>query len=105
LKEKAEEEVEKMLAKGIIEPLSSPWSSPVILVKKKDGTIRFCVDYRKVNGVTVKDSYPLPRIEDCLDALSGSQWFCTLELASGYWQVKMAEKDKEKTAFSMGSGL
>ena len=94
-----------MLAKGIIEPLSSPWSSPVILVKKKDGTIRFCVDYRKVNGVTVKDSYPLPRIEDCLDALSGSQWFCTLELASGYWQVKMAEKDKEKTAFSMGSGL
>ena len=105
LKEKAEEEVEKMLAKGIIEPSSSPWSSPVVLVKKKDGTVRFCVDYRKLNGVTVKDSYPLPRIEDCLNALSGSQWFCTLDLASGYWQVEMAETDKEKTAFSTGSGL
>ena len=105
LKEKAEEEIEKMLAKGIIEPSSSPWSSPVVLVKKKDGTIRFCIDYRKVNGVTVKDSYPLPRIDDCLDALSGSQWFCTLDLASGYWQVEMEEKDKEKTAFSTGSGL
>ena len=105
MKEKAEEEIEKMLAKGIIEPSSSPWSSPVVLVKKKDGTIRFCIDYRKVNGVTVKDSYPLPRIDDCLDALSGSQWFCTLDLASGYWQVEMAEKDKEKTAFSTGSGL
>jgi len=105
LKEKAEEEVEKMLAKGIIEPSSSPWSSLIVLVKKKDGTIRFCIDYRKVNGVAVKDSYPLPRIEDCLDALSGSQWFCTLDLASGYWQVEMAERDKEKTAFSTGSGL
>ena len=93
LKEKAEEEIEKMLAKGIIEPSSSPWSSPVVLVKKKDGTIPFCIDYRKVNGVTVKDSYPLPRIDDCLDALSGSQWFCTLNLASGYWQVEMAEED------------
>ena len=105
LKEKAEEEIEKMLSKGIIEPSSSPWSSPVVLVKKKDGTIRFCIDYRKVNGVTVKDSYPLPRIDDCLDALSGSQWFCTLDLASGYWQVEMAEQDKEKTAFSTGSEL
>lgn len=105
LKEKAEEEVEKMLEKGVIEPSSSPWSSPVVLVRKKDGTVRFCVDYRKLNNVTVKDSYPLPRIEDCLDALSGSQWFCTLDLASGYWQVEMSQEDKEKTAFSTGSGL
>jgi len=77
----------------------------VVLVQKKDGTIRFYIDYRKVNGVTVKDSYPLPRIDDCLDTLSGSHWFCTLDSASGYWQVEMAEKDKEKTALSTGSGL
>ena len=94
-----------MLAKGIIEPSSSPWSSPVVLVKKKDRTIHLCIDYQKVNGVTVKDSYPLPRIKDCLDALSGSQWFCTLYLASGYWQVEMAKNNMEKTVFSMGSCL
>lgn len=67
--------------------------------------MRLCMDYRKVNGVTVKDSYPLQRIDEFLDALSGSKWFCTLDLASGYWQVEMAEKDKEKTAFSAGSDL
>ena len=94
-----------MLVKGVIEPSSSPSSAPVILVKKKDGSIRFCVDYRKLNNVTVKDSYPLPKIEDCLDALSGSQWFSTGDMASGYWQVEMQEEDKEKTAFSTGSGL
>jgi len=70
-----------------------PWSSLVVLVQKKDGTIRFYIDYRKVNGVTVKHSYLLPRIDDCLDALSGSHWFCTLDLTSGYWQVEM-DKDK-----------
>lgn len=80
-----------MLEKGVIEPSSSAWSSPVVLVRKKDGEIRFCVDC-KLNKVTVKDSYQLPRIEDCLDALSGSQWFCILDLASGYWQVEMAEE-------------
>ena len=94
-----------MLAKDVFEPSTSPWSSPIVLVRKKDGTIRFCVDYRKVNSVTLKDSYRLLRIEDCLDALSGQQWFCTLDLASGYWQVEMVEEDKEKTSFSTGSGL
>ena len=72
---------------------------------KKDVTIGFSVDYCKLNSVTAKDSYSLSRIEDCLDALSGSQWFCTLDLASGYWQVKRKSKDKEKTAFSTESGL
>jgi len=76
--------MKKMLAKGVSEPSSSPWSSPVVLVRKKDGTIGFCVDYRKVNSVTIKDSYPLPRIADFLDALSGSQWFSTLDFASGH---------------------
>jgi len=98
------EEVEKMLAKGVIEHSDSPWSSPPVLVKKKDGTFRFCVDYRKLNGVTRKDAYPLPRIDDCLDCLAGSQWFCTLDLSSGYWQIAMEDKDKIKTAFTSPRG-
>ena len=104
-KKEAEDEVQKMLRKDIIEPSSSPWASPIVLVKKKDGSTRFCVDYRKLNAVTTKDSYPLPRIDDSLDALAGSKWFSTLDLKSGYWQVEMEEEDKVKTAFTAGSGL
>lgn len=99
------EELIKMENKGIIEPSSSPWGSPVVLVRKKDGTVRFCVDYRKLNNITQKDAYPLPRIEDNLDALRGSTLFSTLDLASGYWQVQMAKEDKEKTAFNTKYGL
>jgi len=98
-------EVEKMLQKGIIEPSNSPWSSPIVLVSKKDGSTRFCVDYRKLNDVTVKDAYPIHRVDDCLDALSGSKWFSSMDLCSGFWQVKMDEKDKLKTAFSTSHGL
>ena len=76
-----------------------------MLVNKKDGSTRFCVDYRKVNEVTHKDSYPLPRIDDTIEALAGSKWFSTLDLKSGYWQVLLSEEAKEKTAFSSGSGL
>ena len=94
-----------MQNQGVIEPSSSPWISPVVLVKKKDGTTRFCVDYRKLNEVTKKDSYPLPRIDDIMDTLSGSSWFSTLDLKSGYWQVEIDKNDREKTAFSIGSGL
>ena len=83
-----------MLKKGVIEPSSSPWMSPIVFVKKKDGSTRFCVDYRKLNEVTVKDSYPLPRLDNCLDALAGCCWFSTLDLCSGYWQVAMNEEDK-----------
>lgn len=97
--------IQEMQADKVIEPSSSPWSSPVVLVKKKDGSSRFCVDYRKLNEVTKKDSYPLPRIDDSLDTLSGSCWFSTLDLKSGYWQVGIDEKDREKTAFSVGTGL
>lgn len=97
--------VEEMFQRGIIRPSKSPWCSPVVLVKKKDGSTRFCVDYRRVNEVTKKDSYPLPRIDLILEALAGSKWFATLDLQSGYWQVEMDESSREKTAFTCGNGL
>ncbi|KFD60666.1 hypothetical protein M514_27175 [Trichuris suis] len=78
--------IDRMLRQGVIERASSPWSFPVVLTTKKDGTQRFCVDYRKLNDVTEKDVQPLPRIDDAMDALAGSSWFSTLDLASGYWQ-------------------
>ena len=86
---KEEECVADMLAGGQSEPSDSPWSAPVVLVMKKYGGTRFCVDYRLLNIVTVNDAYPLPRIDDTLDMLAGKQWFSTLDLASGYWQVSL----------------
>ena len=106
LKREAEQiEVERMLGQGVISPSSSPWSSPTVLVTKKDGKTRFCVDFREVNKVTVKDAYPLPRIEDCIDNLEGAEWFCTLDLQSGFWQVEVDPRDRQKTAFATRSGL
>ena len=97
--------LDQMLEKEVIQRSASPWASPVVLVKKKDGSTRFCVDYRKVNNVTRKDAYPIPRIDDSLDTLAGAKWFTTLDLISGYWQVEVEETDKEKTAFSTPCGL
>ena len=103
-RDEAKTHVQQMLKDGVAEPSSSPWASPVVLVKKKDGSTRFCVDYRKLNDVTVKESYPLPTADSCFDALAGSRWFPTLDLSSGYWQVDMDVRDKQKTAFTTGSG-
>ena len=97
--------ISNMLNQNIIQVSASPWSSPVVLVQKKDGTTRFCVDYRKLNAVTRKDSFPLPRIDDALDSLSGSKFFSTLDLQSGYHQVAMHPNSKDKTAFISHSGL
>ena len=97
----AEAEIQKILKRGVIEQSSSP----TVMVKKKDGSTCFCVEYTSLNDVTSKDSYPLPRIDDFLDVLAGSEWFSTLDLKSGYWQMEMEGKDKVKTAFTAGSGL
>ena len=103
------DEVKKLLSemqqKEIITPSKSPWASPIVLVPKKDGSVRFCVDYRKVNNITHKDAYPLPRIDDTLDTLASSKCFSTLDLKSGYWQVEVEEQHREKTAFCTHEGL
>ena len=98
-------EIEKNLKAGIIRPSESSWASPVVLVTKKNGKTRFCVDYRKVNSVTVKDKYPLPLIDEILDRLGQSKWFTSIDLASGYHQMGVAEEDKKKTAFITKYGL
>ena len=104
-----EEEEEKylkdQLEAGVIRPSNSPWSSPTVLVRKKDGGLRWCIDYRRVNDVTVKDAYPLPRIDSCLDQLSSAKLFSTLDLQSGYWQLELEEESKPITAFISKYGL
>lgn len=98
-------EIKKMLKDDVIEKSDSPWSSPVVLVRKKDGSLRFCVDYRKLNNVTKKDVYPIPRIDDTLDSVAGATVFSALDLAAGYWQIPLDPTTKEKTAFITKEGL
>ena len=100
-----EEQVEQMLRDGIIEPSTGPWAAPVVIVNRPCTDPRFCVDYRGVNQVTEKDSYPLPRIDDSLDFLARGQFITTLDLARGYWQVAVAEESRPKTAFISHVGL
>ena len=105
MKDEVKNHIEDMLNNGIIRESCSPWASPIVLVKKKDGGTRFCIDYRKLNNVTKRDAYPLPRMDDALETLSGAKYFSTLDLISGYWQVEVAEEDRDKTAFATHVGL
>ena len=98
-------QLDEMQSNNIIKPSESPWASPVVLVKKRDGTLRFCVDYRALNSVTKPDVFPLPRIYDLLDQLGKSKYFTTLDLKSGYWQIKVQTDSQEKTAFITHEGL
>ncbi|CAA7012851.1 unnamed protein product [Microthlaspi erraticum] len=92
-------QIEDLLSKGFIRPSVSPWGAPVLFVKKKDGSFRLCIDYRGLNRVTVKNRYPLPRIDELLDQLRGATWFSKIDLASGYHQIPIDEADVRKTAF------
>jgi hypothetical protein len=92
--------VDEMLQDEVIEPGEGAWGFPVVIVRKKDGSVRFCIDYRALNAVTVKDVYPLPRVDETLEALYGSQRFTSLDLHAGYWQLGVAKEDRPKTAFT-----
>ena len=94
-----------MLERKVIEPSNSAWSSPIVLVTKKAGSTRFCLDYRRRNDLTVKDAYPIPHVDECLYSLSGSRWFSCLDLNSGFWQIEPYPADKKKIAFATNLGL
>jgi hypothetical protein len=98
-KAEVEKQIADLLRKGYIEPSQSPWGAPVLFVPKKDGALRMCIDYRALNKLTVKNRYPLPRIEDLLEQLQGAKVFSSLDLASGYWQIRISDDDVPKTAF------
>ena len=104
-RDKISQMVSEMEKQGVIRPSSSPWASPVVLVPKKDGSSRFCVDFRRLNSITQKDVYPLPRVDDILDTLGNARFFTTLDLASGYWQVPLDDDAIPKTAFTTHKGL
>ena len=93
-----------MVDNEIIRHSTSPWNSPIILVKKKDNSTRFVCDFRALNDVTKKDSYPLPHIRDVIDKMEGSKYWTTLDAASAYWSMPLVKEDKEKTAFSVSGG-
>ena len=95
--------LKEMLDSGAIRESESPYSSNVVIVRKKDGSLRFCIDFRKLNSRTIRDSYNLPRIDDTIETLIGATYFTKLDLRSGYWQVEMEEADKAKTAFRVGN--
>jgi len=96
----AEDDIlQEMLDTGVIQPSNSPWSSPVCMVREKDDSFRFCIDYRRVNAVTIKDAFPAPDVKDALDSLHGAKYFATIDLLSGYWQLGMSDRARERSAF------
>ena len=100
--EEVRKHLQEMLEMGAIKHLNSPWASAIVLVWKKDGSLRFCIDLRKLSAHTVKDAYSLPRITETLDCFNGAQWFTLLDLKAGYWQVELDEDSKPLTAFTVG---
>ncbi|GMF28614.1 unnamed protein product [Phytophthora fragariaefolia] len=100
-----EAEIDQYLELGLVRPSTSPWASPVLMIRKPDGGIRFCIDYRRLNAVTIKDCYPMPLIDDILDVLKGAKLYSTMDIASGYWNVPMDPDSVEKTAFTCKYGL
>ena len=100
-----EKHLQKLLDAGIIKPSTSEWASPTVLIRKSDGTIWYCLDYRKLNECTVKDSFPLPLIDDCLDTLAGTVWLSIVDMANGYYQILLSKEAKAKTAFITHWGL
>jgi hypothetical protein len=98
-------QIDELLEKGYIRPSTSPWAAPVLFVEKKDGTKRMCIDYRALNEVTIKNKYPLPRIEDLFDQLRGASVFSKIDLRSGYHQLRIRPSDIPKTAFITKYGL
>jgi Reverse transcriptase (RNA-dependent DNA polymerase) len=104
-RELIDKELTRMKELKVVEPASGPWASPVVLIPKPDGSVRFCVDYRRLNSVTSKDSYALPRIDDSIDSLGGAQYFTTLDANSGYWQIVVSPEDQDKTTFTTHRGL
>ena len=101
--EEVKQHIESLLAAGIIRPSKSPYSSNVVLVRKKNGKLRLCVDYRQLNDITVKDSFALPRLEEIFDCLHGAKYFSTMDMKSGYHQIEVEESHKERTAFTVGA--
>jgi hypothetical protein len=97
--EEIAKQIQELIEKGFIQPSTSPFGAPVLFVRKKDGTLRMCIDYRRLNSITIKNAYPLPRIDDLLDQLHGAQYFSSIDLRSGYHQVRIAPGDEHKTAF------